>query len=738
MRRMAVMFLLVLGADARSAESGSAPPALPRLAMITSDAVRVRATPSVKGRYAGVLYLRMTATVLEASATEDTVEDISSRWYRIVAEDASGWVFGGFLTFDLPPGPVSTWDAPGDMAWFSEHFGGSTWEQRRKIAASELSITEYRNTLAAAEDGDEFAISLLARTLYPALKSSPDDPAWAYLRRRAWHPDFVVTLVEAGGESILEHLPGRWWRTVSLPGLFASGRPLPPVRFLKALCEHGGVATSALSATGWDELVRGAIADPVGPACALLGCGPLSALGELRGPYRGVRESLQSPLFIDAMVWAKQEWIVDRMPAGFWTASRLIEWCSRTDRIQPTAEHVMEHKLVLPVDFTDHAIRETTRLYLTRSVAGLATILKWSLYQPGPRWSRTNAADLVATARSTELVLKLLREEHLWVMDRLPPAWWTSDRAAAVLTDAAIPAEVAEAITRRVAGNLFLFTPEEAVRLAAAWEADAPAALIPWLRDVAYLYFTTKPDSKRYQTLKNALYRRPVIESLISRGQYWVVSRTEPAWLTLDRVLALLRTPGADAFDVFQRTRLKESWSRPMALALLSAVTPDRFDEAARLAREACPHDRTVMLAIVKVRPGLIRDADEWHDDSVIMREAITRDAPLFEVAGDGVRRNPAIARPAVEAHIRNLAFAPTLQNDRALGLAAVREDPRLLASLSDRLRNDEEVVAAAMQGCWCALTWASTRLQQQLDVETDEGGQLSQCGGGGCDTDSY
>lgn len=187
---------------------------LPNDALVQGDEVRMRAQPSTKGRYVDVLYNNQLVRVLERSATTEMIGSEALPWYLVRRESSTGWVFGGFLTFNVPVPLPNTYAASPDISWFLAKYGTSTGSYEGQLDVSSFSTAEYRSLAQAAISSTpsperEAARSALCVTVYPHLQRAPSDPQYAYLKEllcsdaylRAWFK------VHEYGPSLVRVLP---------------------------------------------------------------------------------------------------------------------------------------------------------------------------------------------------------------------------------------------------------------------------------------------------------------------------------------------------------------------------------------------------------------------------------------------------------------------------------------------------------------------------------------------------
>jgi hypothetical protein len=89
--------------------------------------LRKRTEPSLNGNIAGVLSNGQRLIIYTDNAIEDTIDGINDYWYRIRFDDNGfnankDWVFGGYLSENLPsdvPIVLGRWD---NIEWQREHF----------------------------------------------------------------------------------------------------------------------------------------------------------------------------------------------------------------------------------------------------------------------------------------------------------------------------------------------------------------------------------------------------------------------------------------------------------------------------------------------------------------------------------------------------------------------------------------------------------------------------------------
>lgn len=184
--------------------------AYPKQAIVTGDEIKVRDQPSRKGKYVNILYQNMVVTALAESNQPTEIDGFKNYWYQIEAKDFTGWVYGKYLSFNIPVSPVDTYDTEGDISWFYERFGHSTHSYATEITVESFNTEEYRKLIKAFSQGKEtdsfksyftnsyYTGFALYFSILHHLNKSPDDPKYQYLRHKIESNDFIRSVVKGG------------------------------------------------------------------------------------------------------------------------------------------------------------------------------------------------------------------------------------------------------------------------------------------------------------------------------------------------------------------------------------------------------------------------------------------------------------------------------------------------------------------------------------------------------------
>ncbi len=166
------------------------------IALINDDEVRVRDTPSLNGRYTGVLYKNQVVELLKESESRTDINNESYYWYQIKDESVLGWVYGKYITLYVPNKDVDPYlDSrfnDEDNDWYYDRFGSSTdFSKSEVVTINNLTTQDYRSLITAAEQGRKHGFYALYATIYKHLKSQPDDPKLAFVKKKLYSPDFI-------------------------------------------------------------------------------------------------------------------------------------------------------------------------------------------------------------------------------------------------------------------------------------------------------------------------------------------------------------------------------------------------------------------------------------------------------------------------------------------------------------------------------------------------------------------
>lgn len=188
--RLSLVMFMSVGAQTASGDSGKA--------VVNGDYVRVRARPNTEAAPAGFLYKNMVVEIKTQTPDKQTIGNDSFYWYEVKGGDVRGWVYGKFLSPNVADVNLDTYDAPGDTQWLSRRFGDSTWYYNQKMDMRSFSLDDYRNLMRAAQDGNEQAWVALRVTILNHLKDNPNDPDYAYLKRRLYSDGFLLAVMNHG------------------------------------------------------------------------------------------------------------------------------------------------------------------------------------------------------------------------------------------------------------------------------------------------------------------------------------------------------------------------------------------------------------------------------------------------------------------------------------------------------------------------------------------------------------
>lgn len=170
-----------------------------------------------------------TAATPEESGDRGTIDGVTARRIRVRADDADGRVFGGFLEPGVST-PTDTCAGSGSPDGFFDRSERASGGMHAGLPASAtLSLDEIRDLMEAAEDADAsqrvIAGEALRTRIDEPLARRPDDPGLAYLKRKAWSPEYVRSLVCRGHRFPLDALPAwRWTAGGALEMVHACGQ----------------------------------------------------------------------------------------------------------------------------------------------------------------------------------------------------------------------------------------------------------------------------------------------------------------------------------------------------------------------------------------------------------------------------------------------------------------------------------------------------------------------------------
>lgn len=172
------------------------------VARITEDEVSILEKPDDKGKQLGLLYKNMVVDVVDQSKNVTVVEDTPYHWYHVRYDNLDGWINGKYMTFYVPdknPDPYLSRGIPytdelyGGSHWFYERFGYSTSFSTTDITVDSFTLDQYRDLITSAMQGDNrmAAMRALKASIYAYLKEHPDDPEYAFLKKKVYSPEFI-------------------------------------------------------------------------------------------------------------------------------------------------------------------------------------------------------------------------------------------------------------------------------------------------------------------------------------------------------------------------------------------------------------------------------------------------------------------------------------------------------------------------------------------------------------------
>ncbi len=648
--RLLVLLAGWLGMLSASAARAAEHPPFPALALVLSDDVRIRTSPGLKGRYAGVLYRNMTVTALEESRTSETIGEITAPWYKVRSDDVNGWVFGGFLQFNVT-GPTDTWESDGSMDWFYERFGQASYGRHPGMpAGSSLSTEECRNLLAAAAGGDAIAAQAIQGAIYDRIKRTPADPGLAHLKRRAYAPAYVISLLRQEHFWLFDALPGTWWtRDRALEALTTClGTP----GLATKLCERGVLKAGDLTPSICAHLLSLALAQG-GASMEATRCAVWPAVIAHRSDpaWREAVALAESQQLVYAFLGAGHPWVAPLMPRGWWTPERLLGIAREPGLPQGIPTLALTTGLVPATAFSPTQLRELLEILRTRPGPAALELLRLALYAPLHRGGAPSSVlAFQDELRSDAFVTWLIREKQFWIVDVLDTSWWTGDRVRTLMLDPATPTELAGKLVGPGRVDMFRLSASAYLDLIAAVETSTTSrAALTYLGQTAYPYFAVPRASPRYAAVRKRLHAKALTDQLVQAGERWILPHLPPSALGRADVLPWLT--GSDQYH---------------GMTIYEAL-PDRLKD-----------DPQIALAVLEL-PG------ETDGNS-----------PLCGMS-DAVRSNRAVALAAVRRHGYALRCVDSaLQDDRGLVLVAVKGSRCAIQYASPRLQQDAAVRAAA------------------------------------------
>lgn len=177
-----------------------------KVALVNDDGVRVRDKPGSGGKYVGVLYRNMIVNVLAESKNRQVIRGDSHHWYKIKSDEFQGWTYGKFLSFYVPDKKIDTYSYPHrsfeseDSSWFSEYLGNYSAASSTNLALESITINQFRiliRCVMGASCNDNARV-FLSNTIYPYLKQHPNDPKYAYLKKKLYSPEFLKMMFNKG------------------------------------------------------------------------------------------------------------------------------------------------------------------------------------------------------------------------------------------------------------------------------------------------------------------------------------------------------------------------------------------------------------------------------------------------------------------------------------------------------------------------------------------------------------
>ena len=126
-----------------------------------SDGLNLRSNYGITGEKIKLLPQNIALIVLERSEEKETIDGMHDYWYRVDAGEETGWVFGGYLSFNSNEFEIE--DANGTWVYYEEHLKSDklindeySWGMGRRIPNTSLGIDLEKKEVLIGGDGVYF------------------------------------------------------------------------------------------------------------------------------------------------------------------------------------------------------------------------------------------------------------------------------------------------------------------------------------------------------------------------------------------------------------------------------------------------------------------------------------------------------------------------------------------------------------------------------------------------------
>ncbi len=227
-RVIACLLVAMVGAWAR------ATPDDPRRALVIRDGVLLRAKPGTAAPVIGVVHRNQVVMVRKETTMLEERGGRRAHWFLVSVGDLEGWLFGRYVTFDIPVPEPDTYRPVAPMDWFDRRFGPGEQYRGSHPRDMRLSIEEYRQLILAVEQGDPRAAYVLLHTLYADVLTRPNDPELHYWKPKLESEALVMNMLvnsspmDSSLHKVTKGLPAIWWtrtrvmRAVEVTGGFVA------------------------------------------------------------------------------------------------------------------------------------------------------------------------------------------------------------------------------------------------------------------------------------------------------------------------------------------------------------------------------------------------------------------------------------------------------------------------------------------------------------------------------------
>lgn len=128
--------------------------------------------------------------------------------------------------------------------------------------------------------------------------------------------------------------------------------------------------------------------------------------------------------------------------------------------------------------------------------------------------------------------------------------------------------------------------------------------------------------------------------------------------------------------------------------------------------------DDEIMLALIKKDPACLEFAPQYQNNKIVVLELVKKNGYVIRFASDALKQDPEVVKAAVSSsHYALAEVAPQFRNSKEIILLAVRAWGLVLQDLSADLQDDYDIVLNAVDTTGSALKFASERLKKNFEI---------------------